>query len=161
MADGVVGMIADKCAWCVSHGYTPGQPLTAEGVPVEHPLVLALPEVPKGAIALIAEDDGTVRFVPAARDEYDTSWRNEADDSVWDLVFILQTYGSVTVMMREPRIWPQIDQDELAGLPALVEVNGARFRRSGDASYIHELTGGIWGWWGLRGHGDVREVLDA
>jgi fermentation-respiration switch protein FrsA (DUF1100 family) len=29
-------MVADGCSWCVHHGYTPGQHLTAEGVPVEH-----------------------------------------------------------------------------------------------------------------------------
>lgn len=31
------GMVADDCSWCKAHGYTPGQQLTAEGVPVEQP----------------------------------------------------------------------------------------------------------------------------
>jgi hypothetical protein len=29
------GMVADDCTWCRGHGYTPGQQLTYEGVPVE------------------------------------------------------------------------------------------------------------------------------
>ena len=29
------GMVADDCSWCQAHGYTPGQQLTHEGVPVE------------------------------------------------------------------------------------------------------------------------------
>lgn len=121
------------------------------------PLVLTLPQVPEGAT--LAGSSGH-RYVlrGGVWDDEHGPW-----SGFLGAVLDRERPEGVTVEMappREPRTWPALDGDDLADLPTLVEVDGTRYRRSGDAAYIQERTGGIWGWWALRGRGDVREVFE-
>lgn len=131
------------------------------------PIALTLPEVPEGAVSVVGVAAPHRRYEPFGDLPFEESpaWRRADDGTLFaGLGGVLDAEPrGVTVEMpppREPRTWPALDGDDLADLPTLVEVDGTRYRRSGDAAYIQERTGGIWGWWALRGRGDVREVFE-
>ena len=124
------------------------------------PLVLSLPEVPKGTVAVTFPDNDD--FPARAERLPDGLWR--IDDTVYTLadLFVLAMNKELTVVSappREPRTWPKLDID--GDLPARVQVGSLRFLRMTDAgTYRSESSGGLWNWWSLRGQGDVTEVFD-
>lgn len=102
------------------------------------PSVLSLPQVPPGTVALITRnrDGDEVRFIPAPG--HPDSWvmASGSPTGDWLLVEILRAFdGSVTVVMREPRTWPKIDNapDDLK------KVEGASGRR-----YAFRTRDGAW-----------------
>lgn len=95
------------------------------------PLVLTLPEVPEGAVALIGEMSGH-RWIPT---EFGR-WADEATGQVRGILPLLEREGSVTVEMappREPRTWPKLDD-------ARVQI-GTRVR--GASGQIYVCTNGL------------------
>lgn len=143
---------------------SPEQPAAGSG-----PVVLSLPQVPDGAVALV--DSRGERFVRA--DDGTGCWRH-ADvrrDGTFTLASILNL-GSVAVEFappREPRTWPMIDHSPEGDLPATVTVSGHgmhRLRADGryasasmdedpdDVPSRHAYTLAA-----LRVLGEVREVL--
>lgn len=141
------------------------------------PVVLRLPEVPEGAVALVGGRTGKRYTRP---DDGTDNWlRHDADDMHWrtwiGAILVDEHPDGVTVEFappREPRTWPKLDDEPDA--PNMVEVDGqGRFvvavRRSGEGinqtTYVHEddaESGGItWTLGRLREMGEVREVLDG
>jgi len=120
------------------------------------PVVLSLPQVPPGTVALVGDSSGA-RFLPTG-----TAWAyDQSPTGVIALGGLLDAERSVTVEFappRGPRTWEQLDGLP-TDLPKHIELNGRRYRRAGDGSYVDEKTGGMWDWWSLRGRGEVREVL--
>ena len=128
------------------------------------PLVLSLPEVPPGTVALIGVETGR-RW---ARDG--NVWTRPDDGSTVRFARVLdEEFGSVRAEMappREPRTWPKLDAvPEIDDLPDMVEVSGWRWWR------VTEMdgTGSRYNRPGelfhrtlqqLRELGEVREVLD-
>lgn len=122
------------------------------------PLVLTLPVVPDGAVALVGGKSG-------ARWERTTyGWKSGG----YHLTFpaVLDREGSVTVEMappREPRVWPKLDVE--ADLPAEVEVTGEGIWRRVPGTRLFRqgtlLDGTIRDGTlaDLRELGEVREVL--
>lgn len=127
------------------------------------PLVLTLPQVPDGAVALEVPDDadGKIRFIPAARDEYDKAWRQEDTGILYGFGDILTTHVSVTVVMREPRTWPRLE-DAPEDLKVVRGATGMIYRLSGlgweaddDSATCDSLPS-------LQNYdGPLAEVLDA
>jgi hypothetical protein len=77
------------------------------------PLVLTLPEVPEGAVALITrnQDGDEVRFVPAPAHPGSWVMASGSPTGDWLLVEILRGFdGSVTVELAPPRTWPKLDE---------------------------------------------------
>ena len=124
--------------------------------PESGPVVLSLPQVPPGTVALVGDSSGA-RFLPTG-----TAWAyDQSPTGVIALGGLLDAERSVTVEFappRGPRTWEQLDGLP-TDLPKHIELNGRRYRRAGDGSYVDEKTGGMWDWWSLRGRGEVREVL--
>lgn len=101
--------------------------LQAPATPAPDPLVLSLPSVPDGATALVAsnEDGIPVRFERRGPD----GWARDDDEPAWGLIYILREFGAVSVVMREPRTWPAID-DAPEEVKAVRGVSGRIWRRS-------------------------------
>jgi hypothetical protein len=75
--------------------------------PESGPVVLSLPQVPDGAVALIGEQSGRryVRYLKTA------SWE-DPDGAIWPLHLLFGSDDSFTVEFappREPRTWPKIE----------------------------------------------------
>ncbi len=98
------------------------------GEPAADPSVLSLPEVPSGAVALHAAETD-VRLVPS--DGSPRMWM--LTDGSWcgDIGAVLSNFGSVTVVMREPRTWPRLD-DAPEDEPQLRGRSGTLWRYSHD-----------------------------
>jgi len=155
----------DDCQECNKPG--PWRPLLVADAPdPSTPVVLSLPQVPEGAVALVFHQEPAkpIRFT---RVEGPLGWRMVDDAGAahyWGLLDLLVHYGPVTVELappREPRTWKQLDDAELAEAPPRVRVGNLYFRRMTDkGTYKSESSGGLWSWWSLRGEADVTEVFD-
>jgi hypothetical protein len=132
------------------------------------PLVLSLPTVPPGTVALDGESGA--RFIPCGA----VSWRGAnrlEDDPTYGLGELLDFAGPMSVVMREPRTWPKLDK-EPDDISRTIEVEGhGRFviavRRpypDNNTTFIHEddaADGGLtWTLGRLRELGDVTEVFE-
>jgi hypothetical protein len=134
------------------------------------PLVLSLPQVPEGAVRLIASNG--VRWLPGS----DGVWtREDMPDLEFRLGELLDSVESVTVEMappREPRTWPKLDD-------APDGVSKVRVRRTDGTQFVcARRRDGFWAsasafadpenaelnetftWGELLGEGDVTEVFD-
>jgi hypothetical protein len=142
--------------WVYAPGMTSRAVFACTGKrPASGPVVLALPQVPDGAVALIGGRTGR-RY--ELRNGW---WRN--DDVAWggNLAAVLHDEGSVTVEFappREPRVWPKLEAT-ISDLPDVVEVDraGTWRRRAGSTLF---QQGETWRTLAqLRELGEVREVL--
>lgn len=131
------------------------------------PLVLTLPVVPAGAVALIGNASGR-RWLPYSWPESDERmWQYRASDAPWSLTSILHDEPEgVTVEFappREPRTWPKLDPaPEIDNLPRTVDVEGhGRWSRLATHHFYPEAdpNGAPLTLAGLRELGEVREVL--
>lgn len=138
-----------------------GEPANADPAA---PLVLRLPEVPEGAVALTFRQDPAkpIRFTLT---EGPLAWRMVDDAGevhYWALIDLLAHYGPVEVEMappREPRTWPKLDDaPDYEDAPRVVDVagegrwvlEGVRYVYPGASPRsLHEL----------RELGDVTEVF--
>ncbi len=133
--------------------------------PESGPVVLSLPQVPDGAVALRGNASGR-RWTPTP-----DGWMYRHGDVPWSLVTILvdEQPDGVTVEFappREPRTWPKLDL--VADLPAEIDVagqgrwrllpdagRGQRLYRQGESlATMRDATLAE-----LRELGEVREVL--
>jgi hypothetical protein len=158
----------EDTATCLLRALTPAALDYRTAEPRESgPTILALPQVPDGAVALVGAATGT-RYVPHA---IAGNWVGGHEGTFYAGAFhgILGREGSVTVESappREPRTWPKLDVE--AEDPDVVDVysswpSGAHrwLRHSGSAFYYcgcgecadRTLAG-------LRELGEVREVLE-
>ncbi|GAA0738494.1 hypothetical protein Drose_04495 [Dactylosporangium roseum] len=153
---GTCGVRSMTCHYC-------GEEQPAQAVP----LVLTLPQVPEGAVALIGGESG-MRY-PRRDDVSAPVWLDpKRGNATTTLAEILDYEGSVTVVMREPRTWPKLATE--AEDPNVVDVVAEDglfthrwIRREGSAFYrcsgrprcckSRTLAG-------LRELGDVTEVFD-
>lgn len=117
--------------------------LIAEREDAPDPLVLTLPQVPEGAVALGGASSGT-RY-PAHESG---GWRNPDDGGApWKLSAVLDREGSVTVEMappREPRTWPKLDgaPDEVRKVRGQ---SGCFYIRTNDPT-IRGASVPLWAW---------------
>ena len=138
--------------------------LAAAAAAESGPVVLSLPQVPDGTVALVAVE-GEVRY--ETFDGGGTWFRDDRRDE-YSLTDVLIEVGpaGVTVEMappREPRTWPKLDVPSLvADLPRLVDVDGhGRWSRVVTHHFYPEAdpNGAPLTLAGLRELGEVREVL--
>lgn len=158
--------ISQNCQGCGN--YVPPPALHKATCPTRTPgpLVLTLPEVPKGAVALIGNRTGN-RYEPDG-----VNWESEAWAGTYPGLLWHERPDGVTPEFappREPRTWPKLDPaPQIDDLPDVVAV----MREDGDAWHWKRRTdAGFQTRYGRPGHaaltlselrelGDVREVLD-
>ncbi len=139
--------------------------LRAEQPAESDPLVLTLPQVPDGAVALVGETGSRYVRDPLSKDR----WRLEVAGNVPGLpvIEVFRVERSVTVEMappREPRTWPKLTDQNDDDLPDVVQLlgspNHAEFwrRYSPDDVLYSDGTSGMT-LAELRMLGEVREVL--
>lgn len=134
-------------------GYRTAEPRTTSG-----PLVLTLPQVPDGAVALVGLRTGT-RYEPEEEVWRINSWYGDLPD-----VLRREHPEGARVEMappREPRTWPKIDKPDDDDLPQVIDVEGhGRWRRCSvdGVLFTDGESGTTMG--ELMTWGDVREVLD-
>lgn len=122
------------------------------------PLVLTLPQVPDGAVALVGLRTGT-RYEPEEEVWRINSWYGDLPD-----VLRREHPEGARVEMappREPRTWPKIDKPDDDDLPQVIDVEGhGRWRRCSvdGVLFTDGESGTTMG--ELMTWGDVREVLD-
>lgn len=156
-------MVADDCSWCVAHGYTPGQLLTDEGIPVsgehgERPLAVevSLPELPPNTTLLVGRKRGH-RYTAVDGGGGAPRWVREGAMMPQSLGSVLGSEGTVTAYVRPPRRWSKIE-----GAPAdlaKVIVNGERWTRpfGSDTMRWMDGIGGRATFSQLRARGEVVE----
>lgn len=120
------------------------------------PVVLSLPQVPDGAVALIGGNGH--RWLPK-----DGMWWNGAGGANWRLVDLLASHGPLTVEFappREPRTWPKLTDQSDDDLPDVVDVEGrGRWRRHTPEGVLYGDGDSFTTLAELRTMGEVREVL--
>lgn len=122
------------------------------------PVVLSLPQVPDGAVALIGAESGK-RWVPIGGSG---RWQVEGTTESLPIYMVIGREGSVTVEFarpREPRVWEQIDVAPDGEPDLMVEVEGyGRFARNKFGHWVNDDHSAP-SFHALRELGDVREVL--
>ena len=163
IARGCCGMTAVHMAYCPQ--FTVDGLHEAVELPAESgPVVLSLPQVPPGTVALVGDSSGA-RFLPTG-----TAWAyDQSPTGVIALGGLLDAERSVTVEFAppcEPRTWPRLVDEATSDLPDVVDVIGdGRWHRLTEpgAEHLYARPGHEDNWRlslrGLREWGEVREVL--
>lgn len=117
LEDGAIGLL--RALSPAALGYRTAGPRAESG-----PLVLTLPQVPDGAVALKGETTGTRYARVRVPGIMSPCWKPDPWSQPMDLGAVLDGEGRVTVEMappREPRTWPKLDPPD----PETLAVRGA------------------------------------